>query len=114
MEIEAFASGLNFSDVMKALGLYPGMQPGPVPRRDAAGKLMLGPDGAPRMTEAPVSPRWVGSGWTVFNKPMFMLSPHEAPDVAWAAHQNQFSHGARQCPQDHGVWTPSLDQDLML
>jgi NADPH:quinone reductase-like Zn-dependent oxidoreductase/acyl carrier protein len=31
VEIEVFASGLNFSDVMKALGLYPGLPDGPVP-----------------------------------------------------------------------------------
>lgn len=31
VQIEVVAAGLNFSDVMKALGLYPGMQPGPVP-----------------------------------------------------------------------------------
>ena len=31
VEIEAFAAGLNFSDVMKALDLYPGLGDGPVP-----------------------------------------------------------------------------------
>ncbi|MDR3636765.1 MAG: beta-ketoacyl synthase N-terminal-like domain-containing protein, partial [Isosphaeraceae bacterium] len=31
VEIEVFAAGLNFSDVMKALGLYPGLPDGPVP-----------------------------------------------------------------------------------
>jgi amino acid adenylation domain-containing protein len=30
VEIEVRAAGLNFSDVMKALGLYPGLPPGPV------------------------------------------------------------------------------------
>jgi acyl transferase domain-containing protein/aryl carrier-like protein len=31
VEIEVFAAGLNFSDVMKALGIYPGLDDGPVP-----------------------------------------------------------------------------------
>lgn len=31
VEIEVIAAGLNFSDVMKALGLYPGLADGPVP-----------------------------------------------------------------------------------
>ncbi len=31
VEIEVVASGLNFSDVMKALGIYPGLPDGPVP-----------------------------------------------------------------------------------
>ena len=31
VEIEVHAAGLNFSDVMKALGLYPGLGDGPVP-----------------------------------------------------------------------------------
>ena len=31
VEIAVRAAGLNFSDVMKALGLYPGLPPGPVP-----------------------------------------------------------------------------------
>ncbi|MFN8484247.1 MAG: SpvB/TcaC N-terminal domain-containing protein [Anaerolineae bacterium] len=40
---------------------------GPAPRRDADGRLVVGADGQPQMTPAPVSPRWVGSGWTVLN-----------------------------------------------
>lgn len=31
VEIEVHATGLNFSDVLKALGLYPGLKPGEVP-----------------------------------------------------------------------------------
>lgn len=31
LEIEVAATGLNFSDVLKAMGLYPGLKPGPVP-----------------------------------------------------------------------------------
>jgi RHS repeat-associated protein len=42
-------------------------EPGPVPQRDAVGKIIVGPDGQPQMTPNAVSPRWVGSSWTVFN-----------------------------------------------
>jgi len=53
-------------------------EPGPVPRRDAAGKIILGADGQPDMTPNDVSPRWVGSGWTIFNnkgKPVRQYEP---------------------------------------
>ncbi len=40
---------------------------GPVPKRDSEGKIIVGPDHQPEMTANDVSPRWVGSGWTVFN-----------------------------------------------
>jgi hypothetical protein len=40
---------------------------GPIPQRDANGKILVGADGQPVMTANAVSPRWVGSGWTVFN-----------------------------------------------
>src|SRR5206468_12191623 len=42
-------------------------EPGPVPKRDANGRIIVGADGQPVMTANNVSPRWVGSGWTVFN-----------------------------------------------
>jgi RHS repeat-associated protein len=51
---------------------------GPVPMRDAAGKIIVGPDGQPQMTPYDVSPRWVGSGWTIFNnkgKPVRQYEP---------------------------------------
>jgi len=42
-------------------------EPGPVPRRDPlSGKILL-VGGQPSMTSNDVSPRWVGTGWTVFN-----------------------------------------------
>ncbi|QEA39651.1 toxin [Pistricoccus aurantiacus] len=53
-------------------------EPGPVPQRDAAGKIIVGVDGQPVMTPNEVSPRWVGSGWTVFNnkgKPIRQYEP---------------------------------------
>jgi len=40
---------------------------GSVPRRDASDKIIVAADGQPEMTPHEVSPRWVGSGWTVFN-----------------------------------------------
>lgn len=51
---------------------------GPVPQRDATGKIIVGADGQPLMTPNDVSPRWVGSGWTVFSnkgKPVRQYEP---------------------------------------
>jgi len=53
-------------------------EPGPVPGRDEEGKIIVGADGQPEMTENDVSPRWVGSGWAVFNnkgKPVRQYEP---------------------------------------
>jgi RHS repeat-associated protein len=53
-------------------------EPGPAPRRDAKGKMIVGPDGQPEMTPNDVNPRWVGNGWTVFNnkgKPVRQYEP---------------------------------------
>ncbi len=40
---------------------------GPVPQRDINGKVIVGPNGLPVFTVGDVTPRWVGSGWTIFN-----------------------------------------------
>src|SRR5262249_50063398 len=51
--------------------------PGPVPVRDANGRIVV-VNGVPQLTTTPVSPRWVGSGWTVFNnkgKPVRQFEP---------------------------------------
>lgn len=53
-------------------------EPGPVPQRDADGRIIVGADSQPVMTPHDVSPRWVGSGWTVFNnkgKPVRQYEP---------------------------------------
>jgi RHS repeat-associated protein len=53
-------------------------EPGPVPERNASGRIIVGPDGQPAMTQVPAIPRWVGSGWTVFNnkgKPVRQFEP---------------------------------------
>ncbi len=53
-------------------------EPGRVPKRDANGKIIVGADGQPEMTANDVSPRWVGSGWIVFNnkgKPVRQYEP---------------------------------------
>jgi RHS repeat-associated protein len=42
-------------------------EPGPVPRRDANGAILIGADGRPEMTATDADPRWVGSGWKIFN-----------------------------------------------
>src|SRR5262249_21343920 len=52
--------------------------PGPVPRRDASGRIIVRADGQPEMTANDVSPRWVGIGWTIFNnkgKPFRQYEP---------------------------------------
>jgi RHS repeat-associated protein len=53
-------------------------EPGPVPVRDASGKVIVNAHGQPQMTPDDVDPRWVGSGWTVFNnkgKPVRQYEP---------------------------------------
>jgi len=53
-------------------------EPGSVPLRDAEGKIIVGQDDQPEMTSNDISPRWVGSGWTVFNnkgKPVRQYEP---------------------------------------
>lgn len=51
---------------------------GLVPLRDANGRIMADPDGHPIMSDDERGPRWVGSGWTVFNnkgKPVRQYEP---------------------------------------
>ena len=51
---------------------------GPVPVAQCQRRIMVGTDGQPEMTANSVSPRWVGSGWTVFNnkgKPVRQYEP---------------------------------------
>lgn len=53
-------------------------EPGPAPARDADRSIILATDGQPEMTATDVNPRWVGSGWTVFNnkgKPVRQYEP---------------------------------------
>lgn len=53
-------------------------EPGPVPNRDALGRIIVGTNAQALMTTSDVSPRWVGSGWTVFNnkgKPVRQSEP---------------------------------------
>jgi Insecticide toxin TcdB middle/C-terminal region len=51
---------------------------GPVPQRHPDGTIIVGTDGQPKMTPDAVSPRWAGSGWTIFNnkgKPVRQFEP---------------------------------------
>jgi RHS repeat-associated protein len=51
---------------------------GPVPRRDPATGRIIVDNGQPVMTDRDVEPRWVGSGWTIFNnkgKPVRQYEP---------------------------------------
>jgi len=53
-------------------------EPGPVPVRDANGRIVVGDNNQPVPTAKDVSPRWVGSGWTIFNnkgKPVRRFEP---------------------------------------
>lgn len=51
---------------------------GPLPRRDETGAIVVGADGQPELVPNETQPRWVGSGWTVFNnkgKPVRQFEP---------------------------------------
>ena len=53
-------------------------EPGPVPKRDPATGRIITVNSQPEMTPNDVNPRWVGSGWTVFNnkgKPVRQYEP---------------------------------------
>ena len=54
-------------------------EPGPVPKRLlGTGKIIVGSDGLPEMTPNDITPRWVGTGWTVLNnkgKPVRQYEP---------------------------------------
>ncbi|MEZ4861706.1 MAG: SpvB/TcaC N-terminal domain-containing protein [Caldilineaceae bacterium] len=53
-------------------------EPGSAPQRDHAGKMITNAAGQPEMTTTDVTPRWVGSGWTIFNnkgKPVRQYEP---------------------------------------
>ncbi|HLG56083.1 MAG TPA: SpvB/TcaC N-terminal domain-containing protein [Vicinamibacterales bacterium] len=42
-------------------------EPGPVPTRDPDGHVIVGGDGSPAMTTNDVEPRWISTGWVVFD-----------------------------------------------
>ena len=53
-------------------------EPGPVPQRGDDGRIVPERDGQPQFTANAITPRWVGSGWTVFNnkgKPVRQYEP---------------------------------------
>ena len=53
-------------------------EPGPVPERDTDGTIVVDEGNQPVLTVADADPRWVGSGWTVFNnkgKPVRQYEP---------------------------------------
>ncbi len=63
-----FQQVLSYSDGMgREIQKKARAEPGPVPLRDATGEIVLGPDRLPVVTAQSVNPRWVGSGWTIFN-----------------------------------------------
>jgi RHS repeat-associated protein len=42
-------------------------EPGPGPKRDVNGRLIIDANGEPLMTPENLNTRWVGTGWTIFN-----------------------------------------------
>jgi RHS repeat-associated protein len=52
-------------------------EPGPVPQRDAEGSIIIGPDGRPVMTTPPSNPRWVGTGWVVYNNKQLPIRQYQ-------------------------------------
>lgn len=65
-------------------------EPGPGPRRAPDGSIITGPDGLPLPTAHDINPRWVGSGWTVYDnkgqpvrryEPFFTDTHRFEPDV---------------------------------
>ena len=53
-------------------------EPGPVPRRDPnTGLISTDARGQPKMTQTSFSPRWVGSGWTIFNNKGKLVRQYE-------------------------------------
>ncbi|HEX7957954.1 MAG TPA: SpvB/TcaC N-terminal domain-containing protein, partial [Pyrinomonadaceae bacterium] len=63
-----FQHGFSYSDGFgREIQKKMRAEPGPVPLRDAGGRLVIGADGRPSSTQGDVAPRWVGSGWTIFD-----------------------------------------------
>ena len=57
-------------------------EPGPVPQRDAEGQVLHDACGRVLMTGEDIAPRWVASGWTIFNnkgKPVRQYEPFFSP-----------------------------------
>ena len=80
---------------------------GPAPRRDDNGTIILGADGHPLMTPDDVSPRWVGSGWTVFNnkgKPVRQYEP-------FFTDTHRFEFDVRDRRQPGGLLRPGRTSD---
>ncbi|BCI89970.1 hypothetical protein NIIDMKKI_51760 [Mycobacterium kansasii] len=50
---------------------------GPVAQRDAAGAVIVGADGQPVLTATDADPRWIASGWTVYNNKGFAVRQYQ-------------------------------------
>ena len=61
---QRFAYSDGFGREVQAKGRA---KPGPVPLRDPATGRVRTADGVPVVSATPADPRWVGTGWTVFN-----------------------------------------------
>ncbi|KAK4169648.1 virulence plasmid 65kDa B protein-domain-containing protein [Cladorrhinum sp. PSN259] len=52
-------------------------KPGPVASRGPDGRIIVDPDGQPVPTEQPVDPRWVSSGWVIYNNKQLRVAEFE-------------------------------------
>ncbi|KAG7284482.1 hypothetical protein NEMBOFW57_010857 [Staphylotrichum longicolle] len=60
--------GFSYSDGFGRVIQQKGQaDPGPVPQRDPVTGQIVVVNGVPQMTWTPADPRWIGSGWTIFN-----------------------------------------------
>ena len=74
-----FQHGFAYSDGFgRVIQTKARARPGPAPERDAFGAIVIDAGGLPKLSIGDVDPRWVGSGWTVFNdkgKPVRQFEP---------------------------------------
>ena len=49
-------------------------KPGPVVKRGSDGRILLADDGQPILTDESVDPRWVASGWVIYNNKGFPVA----------------------------------------
>ncbi|KAK1749854.1 virulence plasmid 65kDa B protein-domain-containing protein [Echria macrotheca] len=52
-------------------------KPGPVSARGSDGRIVLGPDGQPVLTDRASDPRWISSGWTIYNNKRLPVATFE-------------------------------------
>lgn len=66
-------------------------RPGPVAQRDADGRIIFDEDGQPVLTDEPSNPRWISSGWTIYNNKGLTVAQYEP----WFTHMHTFEFDVR-------------------